>query len=272
MGDVQTWRVAIPTADGHRGDAVLHRPARPDNPGWLVWAHGGSWHHGSAETWAGATANLARLTGVTVLSVNYRLAPESRHPDALIDMLAAIAWVRSVDPLGVISVGGDSVGGTLAAAAAVVARDRREPLRAQILAYPPYDPECRAPSYFTDPAGFPDPLTLRAQWRDWLGDPTRKNLATDGTRLRATPRDAPSLAGVCPAVLAVGSLDPVRDDVEAYASDLRGAGVLVRLSVLPGIRHGDILTPHSRILHTLAEALTLVHRPTHTERNHTHEH
>ena len=90
------------------------------------------------------------------------------------------------------------------AVAAIAARDRGERLEAQILAYPPIDPDCRAGSYHSDPGSFPPPGLLRTAWRSWHGAPQAPAVATDGTRLLLTPREADSLAGVAPAVLVVG--------------------------------------------------------------------
>ncbi|MFZ4841858.1 alpha/beta hydrolase fold domain-containing protein [Mycetocola saprophilus] len=233
----------------------------------MVWAHGGSWHHGSAREWSRITGNLAARSMVTVLSVDYRLAPLHRHPAALLDMLNAIAWIRAGDPTAVISVGGDSVGATLAACAALVSRDRGEPLRAQVLAYPPTDPECRADSYYADPTAFPNPVVLRSHWRVWRGPATTPpRYAADGVTLPSTPCEAEHLGGVCPALLVVGDRDPVRDDVAVFAEELSLSGVDVDLRVLPGVGHADVLRPGSLVLATIAQELRSRHSPAQPER------
>ena len=193
-----------------------------------MWAHGGSWQHGSAAQWHEVTADLARVSGCTVLSVDYRLAPEHRHPAALHDILAAVRWAtrESVRESGapLVSVGGDSAGGTLAAAAALVLRDEGEPLVSQVLAYPPLDPGCRAPSYRADPGAFPSADQLRAAWRSYRGTAPLRRGGARPTAYSA-PFEAADLAGVAPTVLAVGDLDPVADDVRGYAQSLRQAQV-----------------------------------------------
>ncbi|WP_327091084.1 alpha/beta hydrolase [Nonomuraea sp. NBC_01738] len=237
----------------------VHRPSGARVPaGLLVWAHGGSWQYGSAAAWQGATAALARLSRWQVISVDYRLAPAHRHPRALEDVLTALAWAQGVAAAQSlpVAVGGDSAGGTLAAVAALAARDRGVPPVAQVLAYPPFDPTASSPSYHRDPHAFPQPAVLRAAWRAWRGDGAAAVHAGDGTRLYTTPWEAPTLAGLPPAILAVGAHDPVRDDVEHYARRLSHDGVPVRLLHPPGAAHGDVLRPDSPVITHLAHALT----------------
>lgn len=263
---ISTTRVTVPASkDGPALPATMHRQTENGAAGWIIWAHGGSWHQGSSADWQHATGLLASLSGRNVLSLDYRLAPTHRHAAAVIDMLTAIGWVRETSPDSSIIVGGDSAGGTLAAVAAIAARDRGESLQAQILAYPPIDPECRAVSYHADPGSFPPPGLLRTAWRSWHGTPQASAVASDGTRLLFSPREADSLAGVAPAVLVVGDHDPVRDDVAAYAEQLRADGVPVDHRVLPGIGHGDVLRPASAVIGALAAALTDFPRE-HTQR------
>jgi acetyl esterase len=213
-------------------------PARIYRPvdawqGWLVWAHGGSWTRGSAAGWHEVCADLARLTGATVVSVDYRLAPENPHPAALEDVLTVLEWVAAQAGDADVFVGGDSAGGTIAACAALTWRDQGRQLAGQVLAYPPMDPECGAASY--RPTVFPTREGLMGSWRAYLG-------AGDGVGY-STPFEADDLSGTPPALLVVGEYDPVRDDVEEYAMRLLADGVAVRLEILPGVPHGAILAP-----------------------------
>jgi acetyl esterase len=241
----------------------VYRPARTDPApaGWLVWAHGGSWHHGSAAEWHAATAALAARSGWLVISVDYRLAPRHRHPRAVQDVLTALAWATDQAAGAPVAVGGDSAGGTLAACAALAVRDRDLPLTAQVLAYPPFDPACASPSYHRAPVAFPCAAQLRRAWCAWRGDGEPAAYDEDGTRLYSTPWEAPSLAGMAPAVLAVGANDPVRDDVTAYAHRLHGDDVPVRILHPPGVVHGDILRPDSPLHIDLARALRTIAGP-----------
>ncbi|MFI7444749.1 alpha/beta hydrolase [Nonomuraea indica] len=240
----------------------VHAPEGRTPAGLLVWAHGGSWQRGSAAEWRHATTALAARSGWTVISVDYRLAPRHRHPRAVQDVLTALAWAHGEAAGSPLAVGGDSAGGTLAACAALAARDRGLPLVAQVLAYPPFDPACASPSYHRSPFAFPQAVLLRQAWRAWRGD-GGSAVDHDGTRLYSTPWDAPSLAGVAPAVLAVGRDDPVHDDVETYARRLREDGVPARIHRPPGAVHGDVLRPDSLLLHRLARALRALVAPDH---------
>ncbi|MFC0625475.1 alpha/beta hydrolase [Kribbella deserti] len=201
--------------------------------GWLVWVHGGSWTRGSVAGWHEVCADLARLTGSTVISVDYRLAPRHPHPAALHDVLTVLEWATTQACDDEVAVGGDSAGGTIAACAALTWRDQGRRLAAQILAYPPMDPHCRAASY--DWEVFPTRAGLMASWQAYLG--AGKGLGY------STPFDAADLSGTAPALLVVGAQDPVRDDVEEYGMRLLADGNPVRLEVLPGVPHGAILAP-----------------------------
>lgn len=217
----------------------VYRPG-PDSVGWLVWAHGGSWISGSVDDWHPACAELAVASRCTVVSVNYRLAPRHPHPAALTDVAVAVEWAqrqagRDGGPGGV-AVGGDSAGATIAACLALAWRDR-EPLAGQVLAYPPFDPECRAASYHASPEVFPTREWLLTAWGAYRGH--------DGggrsSRGYSTPFDAADLGGLAPAVLGVGESDPVRDDVREYARRLRAAGCAVDLREFPRMGHGVFL-------------------------------
>lgn len=208
--------------------------------GWLVWAHGGSWHRGSAQDWHHACADLADIAGVTVASVDYRLAPRHPHPAALHDVTAALAWARqqaTADGVPV-AVGGDSAGGTIAACAALVLRDRGVDLAAQVLAYPPIDPLCRAGSYHRDPTAFPQADRLATAWRSYRGA-GHDNSPTS----YSTPLECADLTGAPTAIIAVGALDPVVDDVRDYRDRLLGAGVTVHYEEPPAAAHGAFLAP-----------------------------
>jgi acetyl esterase len=238
--------------------ARVFRPNRPQEPfaGFLVWAHGGSWRYGSAVQWHETTARLADLSRWTVVSVDYRLAPGHRHPAPVADLLTALEWSRRHSDISGsrLAVGGDSSGATLAACAAIAARDRGQRLDVQVLAYPPLDPGCRAPSYRRDPLAFPTTAQLRQAWRAHRGtSPT--TVAADGVVLYSTPFEAEEHAGLAPAILAAGRLDPVGGDTLRYARMLRDAHVPVHLIHPPGIGHTDLLDPAGRLLPRIARAL-----------------
>ncbi|WP_328471410.1 alpha/beta hydrolase [Streptomyces sp. NBC_00448] len=235
--------------------ARVFRPHRP-SAGCLVWAHGGSWQYGSAVRWHGMTARLADLSGWDVVSVDYRLAPGHRHSAPVEDILTALEWAhRRSDVAGSgLAVGGDSSGATVAACAALAARDRGRRLDAQVLAYPPLDPECRASSYRRDPLAFPTAARLRHAWRAHRGtSPT--TVAADGVVLHSTPFEAEDHTGLAPAILAAGRLDPVSGDTLRYARMLRAAHVPVHLIHPPGVGHTDLLDPAGHLLPPIARTL-----------------
>jgi acetyl esterase len=241
-----SWEaVRVPAADHD----VLARVYYPRGPrlGWLVWAHGGSWTGGSAEAWHPACADLARLAGCTLVSVDYRLAPRYPHPAASDDVMAVMAWAdaRACRDNDRVAVGGDSAGGTIAACVALILRDQGRRLAAQLLAYPPLDPSCRAPSYTRHPDGFPTREEMIAAWRRYRGtDIGAGGAAGDRAhRTYSTPFEAGDLRALAPALLGVGELDPTADDVRTYARRLRTAGNLVELREFPAMRHGAFLRP-----------------------------
>ncbi|MBO2453595.1 alpha/beta hydrolase fold domain-containing protein [Actinomadura barringtoniae] len=237
-GTVRWAAVAAPGPEPGRQVPVRIYQAGPAPRGWLVWAHGGSWSSGSSAAWHQPFAELARAASATVVGVDYRLAPANPHPAAILDVLAVMEWVRELTD-GPISVGGDSAGATIAASAALEWRDRGlgqgHPLAAQVLAYPPLDPEARGDSYTRDPGVFPSRASLMAAWRTYLG-------TGGGEGLRSTPFEAEDLGGAGTAILAVGSLDPVADDVREYARRLREAGNDVTFREFEGGHHGAFLT------------------------------
>lgn len=239
------WTEALLPSGGHQVPVRVYRPERSLG-GWLVWAHGGSWQHGSAAQWHEVTSDLARFSGHNVVGVDYRLAPAHAHPAALLDVLAAVRWARreAVRETGtaLVAVGGDSAGGTLAASAALVLRNAGQSPAGQFLAYPPTDPGCRAPSYRAEAGAFPSAAQMRAAWHVYRGSaPVRPLPGADA--LYSTPLEAPDLSGAAPAYLAVGDLDPVADDVHDYAGALRRAGVPTTLRTFPGTPHAALLVP-----------------------------
>jgi acetyl esterase len=234
---VATSDVAVAGAAGPL-TARLYVPAEARRPGpLLVYFHGGGWVEGSAATHEPSCRLLAHLAGVRVLSVDYRLAPEHPFPAAADDARAAYldARARAVD-LGAdparIAVGGDSAGGNLAAVVALDLRGDRVAPAFQLLIYPGLDMTRKHPSRLRFGEGF----VLTEDNMTWYEDcyvPHRARRAEP----RVSPLVAPDLAGLPPAYIATALADPLRDEGEAYADRLRGAGVRVALHRHPQI-HG----------------------------------
>jgi acetyl esterase len=208
----------------------IYRPAAA-TPGALVWFHGGGWVLGSLDTHDGIARRLANRAACTLVSVDYRLAPEHRFPAAVEDAWEAARWAGG--EFGTISVGGDSAGGTLAAVVALRAREAGVPVSLQVLVYPITDHSFDTASYEECAEGYG--LTrdgMRWFWDTYLG-PSQDGSPPDASPLRAT-----ELAGVAPALVITAEFDPLRDEGEAYAERLREAGVPTTLRRYDGQNHG----------------------------------
>jgi len=207
--------------------------------GLLVYYHGGGWVVGDLDTHEAPCRFLARETGLAVLAVDYRRAPEHRFPAAVDDALAAFRWASAESarlgvPPGRVAVGGDSAGGNLAAVVALLATREGGPRpRAQLLIYPVTDLSTKHPSYRL----FADGFFLTERDMDWY----RGNYLPDAAAAldpRASPLLAPDLHGLPPAVILSAGFDVLRDEGEAFAKRLAEAGVPVTHRRVPGQIHG----------------------------------
>jgi acetyl esterase len=207
----------------------------------LLYYHGGGWVIGDRDTHDVVCRQLANAAGCTVLSVDYRLAPEHKFPAAIDDAYAAAAWAaREAESLGIdgarLAVGGDSAGGNLAAVVALLARDRGGPaLRFQLLIYPATDLAMTHDSHRRYAEGY---LLTRGNTH-WFRGHYLKSLA-DAEDWRASPLRAPSLAGLPPAWVLTAGFDPLSDEGEAYAQRLRDEGVPAVHRRIPDQIHGFI--------------------------------
>lgn len=212
--------------------------AHQGTPALCVFAHGGGWVLCDLDTHDNTARRVANDTGSIVVSVDYRRAPEHRYPAALEDTMAALEWTVAHagelggDP-GRLVMMGDSAGGNLAAAAALCARDRGGPAVAlQVLVYPVLDRRFDTGSYASfGQDHFLTAAHMRWYWDQYLGP------EGDGTHPYASPLRG-ALAGMPPAYVVVGGLDPLRDEGRAYALGLADAGVAVTLQEAAGLFHG----------------------------------
>ena len=225
----------IPARDGYAMPARLYAPSREPH-GVLVFFHGGGFTIGSIATHDILCRELSRLAPCAVISVDYRLAPEHKFPVAFDDAWDAVRWIASHGAdLGVdtqrLAVGGDSAGGTLAAASAIMARDERIALALQLLFYPGVAQDDEAPSH----TKFAQGLVLEKPHMDWFFDQfIPKDQRGDW---RFAPLNATDVEGVAPAWFGLAELDPLVDDCLAYADKLRLAGVPVDLEIYRGVTH-----------------------------------
>lgn len=226
----------------------------------VVYYHGGGWVVGSLEGADGTCRALANRSRSVVISVDYRLAPETKFPGPVEDAYAAVRWVADqaaelrIDPAR-IAVAGSSAGGNLAAVVALVARDRGGPKIAfQLLTVPATEFRSTAASM----ADFAEGYGLTRADMEWYG---AHYLGTDAERdhpyasvLRA------DLQGMPPAFVITAECDPLRDDGEAYAEKLRKLGIRASYKRYQGMFHGflgfpDLLPEASEALDDAGKAL-----------------
>lgn len=205
----------------------------------LLFLHGGGWVIGNLESHDRMCRRLANAARICVVAVDYRLAPEHPYPAALDDVVAALRWVADqADTLKILpaalGVGGDSAGGNLAAALALVARDAGLPTLAyQALLYPAVDLMADSASYRHMVSGLP--LTA-ATMHYFIGHYTPD--AASRQDWRASPLRAPRLDGLPPALVLTVAHDPLCDEGRAYARRLDEAGVRVTALHLNDQTHG----------------------------------
>ena len=232
---VDVVALAIPAPHGVV-PSRLYRPDSERSAALEVFFHGGGWMGGSAEVWDHRLRRLAVDSGVTILSVDYRLAPEHPFPAALDDSAVATEWaVAELGRYGIdgrfVGVGGDSAGGNLAGAVAQRLRDSGGPrLDHQLLIYPVVARRFDSASYERWAEGFfLTKATMQWFWDHYVGE--------------ATPRYADllagaDLAGLPPTTVLTCTHDPLCSEGEAYAAGLAAAGVPVVLQRHSGLIHG----------------------------------
>jgi acetyl esterase len=236
----------VRTVEGPNGpvEVYLFLPAERRGAGAVLHIHGGGMILGSVATFQAGPAALAQNLGVPVASVEYRLAPEHPFPAPQEDCYAALQWLAEeakalgADPAKLV-VAGESAGGGLAAAVALMARDRGGPaLAGQVLTYPMLDyrtggPECRynnpgVGEFVWTPEG------NQIGWSSLKGD----YAADDERKGWFSPALAEDLSGLPPTWIGTGSLDLFFDEDLDYARRLVAAKVPVELHSYPGAIHG----------------------------------
>jgi acetyl esterase len=234
------YEVTDLTIPGPGGELPLrvYRPASERPLPVLLYFFGGGWVLGTIDTADGVSRSLANSSGALVVVVGYRLAPEHPFPAAIDDCYAALRWVAEhateigADPAR-LAVGGDSAGGNLAAAAALLARSDGPALAGQLLVYPNTDQLAEDQSM----RDADDPFLFNHHSVAWY----RRHYLTDpdtAANPLASPLRADHLAGLPPALVITAEYDPLRDQGEAYARRLSDEGVPVELSRYPGMAHG----------------------------------
>jgi acetyl esterase len=206
----------------------------------ILFVHGAGWVFGNAHTHDRLVRELVVGTGAAIVFPEYSLSPEARYPTALEEEYAVAQWIMTngtdklLDPTRLV-VAGDSVGGNMAAALTIMAKQRGDvTFKAQALFYPVTDAGFDTGSYHQFAEGF----WLRRDamlwfWDQYTTDPDERAQIT-ASPLRATAED---LAGLPKALVINGEADVLRDEGEAYARNLRAAGVDVTATRYSGAIH-----------------------------------
>lgn len=210
----------------------------------LIYIHGGGWTFGTID---GGVDHLCRsivaASGITVVSIDYRLAPEHKFPVPVDEASAVLAWLRAdattleIDPSR-IAIGGDSAGGNISATVTHLDRGAEPPLAAQILLYPATEYAVERASWVENAEA--PVLTARDTvwfWDQYLSD------ESDRTDPRATPANAKVFTDLPPALVVVAGHDPLRDDGLHYAELLESAGNAVQVERMNGAFHGFMTMP-----------------------------
>ncbi|WP_094289668.1 alpha/beta hydrolase [Mycobacterium lehmannii] len=225
-------------------DVWLYRPPGATGKGpALLWIHGGGYLIGHPGQDNELCRRFARRLGVTVASVDYRLAPEYAYPAAVEDCYSALKWLvalPSVDSSRV-AIGGASAGGGLAAQLALLARDRGEVTpSAQLLVYPMLDDRTVDRRELDNPGiRLWNKSSNKFGWSAYLGD---------ADPAVAVPARRNDLAGLPPAWIGVGTLDLFHDEDLEYAERLKAAGVPCDVEIIKGAFHGfDGIAPKASV-------------------------
>ncbi|MFD6314864.1 alpha/beta hydrolase [Streptomyces nigra] len=255
VDEVQSGEVAKPDVDeewltvagGPTGE-VRVRIVRPAGATGtlpvIVYLHGAGWVFGNAHTHDRLVRELAVGAGAAVVFPEYDLSPEARYPVAIEQNHAVARWVvaegagHGLDA-GRIAVAGDSVGGNMAAALTLMAKRRGDvPLVAQVLFYPVTDASFDTESYHRFAEGY----FLRRDAMQWFWDQYTTD-AAERAQITASPLRATveQLTGLPPALVVTAEADVLRDEGEAYANKLRGAGVPVTAVRYQGAIHDFVM-------------------------------
>jgi acetyl esterase/lipase len=267
--DLNVYEARAPGGDGAADvRLVITAPRAPGRArSGILHIHGGGFVMGAAEMTAKTDATYARELGAVVVSVDYRLAPETPHPGPVEDCYAGLAWLHAhAEQLGVdtgrIVVTGESAGGGLAAALVLLARERGAiPIAFQHLVFPMLDDR-------TVTAAEPSPFfgqfvwtreSNRFGWTSLLGqEPGGLDVSPFAAPARAT-----DLAGLPPTFIVCGALDLFLEEDLEYARRLMRAGVPTELHIYPGAPHGFMFVPDADVTRAFSrDSLTALSRAT----------
>ncbi|MEU9213755.1 alpha/beta hydrolase [Streptomyces sp. NPDC048415] len=265
-GDIETPQVDeewITVSGGPTGSvrARIVKPAGAEGTlPVILYIHGAGWVFGSADTHDRLVRELAVVADAAVVFPEYDLSPEVRYPVAIEQNYTVAKWVveqgatKGLDGSR-LAVAGDSVGGNMATALALMAKERGDvPLVQQVLFYPVTDANFDTGSYHQFATGY----FLRRDGMQWFWDQYTTS-ETERAEITASPLRASTeqLAGLPPALIITGEADVLRDEGEAYANKLREAGVPVTAVRFQGIIHDFVMLNPLRETHAAQAAITL---------------
>ncbi|MBC9914962.1 alpha/beta hydrolase [Chitinophaga varians] len=220
---------------------TIYRPGPGIRPA-VLYFHGGGWVRGSVATHDWLCRNLAAQSGVTVVSVEYRLSPEHVFPAAIDDGFDALLWLQAhaasldIDAQR-IAIGGDSSGGNIAIATLLRAREAGIALAAQLLVYPPVNASFDTHSYITYAEGYHlTRQTMQHCWQSYTGH-------EENARHPWASVIQNNFRGLPPALIIAAECDPLRDDGRQLADRYTEDGVPVHYSLYPGTIHPFFLMP-----------------------------
>jgi acetyl esterase len=257
--DVDITDTTVPGGPSGEVSVRILRPRGATGPlPVIVYIHGAGWVFGNAHTHDRLIRELAVGANAAVVFPNYSLSPEAKYPTAIEESYAVASWVaqhgaeQNLDPTH-IAIAGDSVGGNMAAALTLLAKQRGDVSFAQqVLFYPVTDASFDTDSYHQFALGyFLRRDAMQWFWDQYTTDPAQRAEIT-ASPLRASLDE---LAGLPPALVITGEADVLRDEGEAYAAKLRTAGVAVTAVRYQGIIHDFVMLNALRDTHAAAAAI-----------------
>ncbi|AUW56996.1 alpha/beta hydrolase [Sphingobium sp. SCG-1] len=228
------------TVNGRNVPCKLYWPDKARRPPLMFYCHGGGFRHGELAGWDAPLRQIVRDSGTAVLSIGYALSPEYKFPTAfneVVEVMRRIIADGAVDGLevGSFAAGGDSAGANLVLASTIALREARiSVFRHLMLLYGVYSKNLASPSWqrLSGYGGHGlSSASMRTYWESYL--------TQDEADWRVQPLYA-DLAGLPPARITVGDMDPLLDENIALAEKLKAAGCVVQLTVLPKIIHGVV--------------------------------
>jgi acetyl esterase/lipase len=223
----------------------LYRPDVERPMPVFVWVHGGSWVRVTVDLLDSHFRTIANRSGCAVAAVDYRLSPESQFPEAIEEVYHAAWWLkREAAPLGLnpnrIGLAGDSSGGNVAAAAALVDRRRRLVGFGYLaLVLPVLDARFESESW----RELGEDYLLTKPQLEWAVEQYAPGADRDDPLLSPVRATAEELEGIPPTRILTGEFDPLKGEGAIFAEQLREAGVEVELVEVPGLIHHAMMAP-----------------------------